>query len=78
MKRKRLTSVRAVVIHLGGVEAVARLTGRSKSNVRNWVALRRMSAPTFLTISAALYARDAIAPPRLWGIEECRNIKLAA
>jgi hypothetical protein len=74
MKRKRLTSVRAVVIHLGGVEAVALLTRRSKNNVRNWIALRRFSAPTFLTISAALAARNAIAPPRLWGIEYRRDL----
>ena len=75
MKRKRLTltSVRAVVNHLGGVEVVALMTGRSKNNVRNWIALRRFAAPTFLTISIALRKRKAIAPPRLWGIEEGRR-----
>jgi hypothetical protein len=78
MERKSLTEVAEVVEHLGGTHVVALLTRRSTNNVRNWIALGRFSAPTFLILSKALRRKGADAPPSLWGIEECRRKSRAA
>jgi hypothetical protein len=68
-----LTSVDAVVEHLGGVAAVAVLTRRTKPNIYNWKNANRIAAAHYVVMTRALVRRGACAPPSLWGIEEERD-----
>ena len=69
MDKPTLSTVHDAIEALGGVKAVAELTGRSQENVYNWRAANRFSHQTFLKISGALRARGISANPKLWGIE---------
>jgi len=62
-----LSSVDEVIAHLGGVRAVAELTGLVKTNVHNWRAGGRMPPEHYKVMMDALVRRGASAPSRLWG-----------
>ena len=79
-KRRSTTqcgSVTAVITELGGIAAVAKLTGRGTTAVHNWVAVGRFSARVFLVMTKALAREGATAPAALWGQEE-GNVDVAA
>jgi hypothetical protein len=66
-KRRVLRSVEDVVISLGGVAAVAELTGVTTNQVYNWQADQRISARFYRLMSRRLAFRRIKAPPSLWG-----------
>ena len=63
-----LTTTTEVVDALGGISAVAALTGSKYTAVHNWRVGPRFPARTYLAISAALAAREMAAPATLWGM----------
>lgn len=65
-----LDTVDAVIEALGGLKAVSNVTGRSPQQVSNWRAAGRFAPTTFLTMTAALEARQLRAAPRLWRMDE--------
>lgn len=58
-----------VIDALGGLTAVARLTGASSGAVWNW-RQRGFPSQTFLILTAALTARGLKAPASLWRMRE--------
>jgi hypothetical protein len=69
---KNLTTVREVTAALGGIKAVANLTGRKYSAAANWgkEIAPQFPANTFVAINAALAAIGKSAPPSLWGMKQ--------
>lgn len=67
----RLGSTRAVVDKLGGVKAVAAMTGSQYAAVWNWTTFAKFPANTFCVMTIALAANGCYAPPRLWGMKQC-------
>jgi hypothetical protein len=65
---KHLKTVEEVIDELGGLKAVAALTGRtgSPSVVWNWKDRQRFPATTFVTLQTALQTRGLSAPHDLW------------
>jgi len=66
-----LYSVDDVIDHLGGIDAVAKMTGRGNTAVHNWRALKRFPAVLCDGMMKALARENAIAPPELWSQEPC-------
>lgn len=66
-----LTTTRDVTAALGGIKAVANLTGSKYSAAANWVQESKAQFPakTFVVLSAALAAVGKSAPPSLWGMK---------
>jgi len=63
-----LTTHRAVVDELGGVEAVIKLTGvKSDTVVYNWMARQKFPPELYVLMSRALVGVGKTAPPSLWG-----------
>jgi hypothetical protein len=67
VKRRVLRSVEDVVITLGGVAAVAELTGVTQNQVHNWRADRKISARFYVLMARRLAYRRLKAKPELWG-----------
>ena len=65
-----LTTTNQVIDALGGVEAIASLTGRSYDAAWNWTRSDTFPANTFLVVTAALKERGLEAPPSLWRMVE--------
>lgn len=61
-----LTSVRAVVKELGGVPAVAEITGVKTNAVWNWVSADRFPPYTYFDLRDRLKAKRKSAPDELW------------
>lgn len=61
-----LTSVPDVINVLGGMPAVADLTGRKSNVVWNWKDRKAFPANTYAVMKAALHARGVDAPDSLW------------
>jgi hypothetical protein len=66
-----LTTTREVTAALGGIKAVASLTGRKYSAAGNWVQDSKAQFPanTYVVLNAALAAIGKSAPPSLWGMK---------
>ena len=65
-------TVQDVITELGGVNAVARLTGRGETAVYNWLADRRFPASLYAMMIKQL-PRGMSAPASLWGQEKARR-----
>jgi hypothetical protein len=68
-----LDTAAKVTTALGGVAAVAALTGVGRKAVSNWVRSRDFPPKTFAVMSAALRERGLSASPRLWKMVESEN-----
>lgn len=58
-----------VIEKLGGLNAVAAITGRGYTAVSNWKARETFPPDTYLALQSALQAKDYEAPPRLWRMD---------
>jgi hypothetical protein len=67
-----LNTVQGVIDILGGVAAVARLTGRGETAVYNWLADRRFPASLYVVMNEHL-PEGVIANAALWGQEKARR-----
>lgn len=67
---KQLETAADVVTTLGGIKAVAALTGRQYNAAANWPAFGKFPPNTFLVLQKALEAAECSAPPALWGMPE--------
>jgi hypothetical protein len=65
-----LISTKDVIDALGGISAVADLTGRKYSAASNWPNFTKFPANTYLVLTRALAARGLRAPASLWGMIE--------
>lgn len=65
-----LRSTKDVIDALGGVRAVASLTGRNYPAAHAWLGMNRFPANTYLVLTAALHRDGKTAPPSLWGMAE--------
>lgn len=61
-----LNSVPEVIDALGGMPAVADLTGRKSNVVWNWKDRKAFPANTYTVLKAALRAKGVDAPDALW------------
>jgi len=68
----KLDSAGEVMEALGGVDAVARLTGVTYRAAHNWKAARKFPARTHAALTAALAERGLSAPQSLWNQVEAR------
>jgi hypothetical protein len=75
MRRTRLTTFDGVVGAIGGMSALARLTGRRLTAVSNWRHKRGLfPAETYFVITAELARRGFSVERNLWGFEEAENV----
>lgn len=65
-----LRTAQEVIETLGGVSAVAKLTGRTYNAAHNWRSFQRFPSNTYVTMTAALAAQGKTAPAELWGMAE--------
>jgi hypothetical protein len=75
---RELVSTAEVMDELGGVAAVARLTGRTYGAAFNWRGFVRFPSDTFVVMQEALKARGCSAPPSLWGMVPLAAEKVSA
>lgn len=68
MTARELTSTKQVVDELGGLSAVAALTGSKYKTVWMWQSSGAFPAKTFLVLTAELRKRGKSAPASLWGM----------
>lgn len=66
----QLTSTQAVIDALGGVKAVAELTGRDYDAAWNWKKFPHFPPDTYLVLTGALESNGHTAPPSLWRMVE--------
>jgi hypothetical protein len=68
---KKLNNSRDVVAALGGVDAVASLTGRHYKSVSRWQAAKEAFPPTlYVAMQSALVEIGFRGDPAMWGMEE--------
>jgi hypothetical protein len=65
-----LTSTQAIIDVLGGVKAVAALTGRDYDAAWNWKKFPHFPPDTYLVLQKALEAQGHTAPASLWRMVE--------
>lgn len=63
-----LTSTKQVIDELGGISAVAELTGRKYGAAAQWPHFATFPSNTYLVMTGALAARGLSAPASLWGM----------
>lgn len=68
MNATELNSAAAVVDALGGISAVATLTGRNYKAAAMWKSLNKFPANTYLILTKALADKGESAPIELWGM----------
>lgn len=68
-----LRTTAEVIEALGGVAAVALLTGRKYSAAFNWKGFVKFPSDTFVVMQAALERAGFRAPASLWGMVEPRE-----
>lgn len=68
-----LTTTAEVIRALGGVTAVAAITGRKYSAAFNWQNFTKFPANTYVAMTAALQAKGLTAPDSLWGMVEAKQ-----
>jgi hypothetical protein len=71
---KILTSTTEVIEALGGLEAVATLTGSKYGAVWNWQNFVKFPAKTYVVMTDALAAKGLRAPASLWGMIEAPSV----
>ena len=69
-----LTTTRSVIKALGGLGAVAKLTGRQYSAAGNWAQKATFPANTYFVLQSELNARGHTAPPTLWNMEVATSV----
>lgn len=63
----QLQTTREVIKALGGIDAVATITGRDYKSVSGWQTARAtFPSSTFLSLQRALVDKGLSAPPSLW------------
>lgn len=67
---KRITSFDSIILALGGVSAVARLTRRSPATVCNWRPRSLFPPRLYFVMQHELERRGYEAPRKLWGFQE--------
>lgn len=72
---RHLTTTADVIEALGGIEAVAKSTGRTYTAVSNWRVWNRFPPRTFLLLSDALREKGLTVSVLLWGFDEPHSIK---
>lgn len=66
-----LRTTKEIIEFLGGLDEVAKLTGRNKDAAWNWLhRFDTFPANTFVAITSALEAKGCSAPPSLWKMVE--------
>jgi len=70
MAQRHLRSAWHIIGALGGIGAVAELTGSLRTSVHNWRAAKRFPASVYKVMTDALAARGVTAPAALWGQRE--------
>ncbi len=65
-----LETAAEVIAHLGGVRAVATITGKTYDAAWNWKRFGRFPANTYSAITTALLAKGCTAPASLWRMVE--------
>jgi hypothetical protein len=73
----RLSTIEGVIDILGGVDAVARMTGRGETAVYNWRADGRFPASLYVAMTDRL-PRGVTAPAELWGQETTKGRRRVA
>jgi hypothetical protein len=63
---RELTTALQITTRLGGIEAVAKLTGADPKSVYNWHAINRFPADTYCTMQVELVRVGCYARPHLW------------
>lgn len=61
-----LKTAREVIDKLGGIAAVARLTGRKYNAAWNWTSFESFPSETYVVMTDALRAAGYTAPHSLW------------
>jgi hypothetical protein len=69
-----LQTTQEVIEALGGVSAVAKLTGRTYNAAHNWRSFTTFPANTYVTMTVALAAQGKTAPASLWGMVEPERV----
>jgi len=67
---KKLRTTEDVIIALGGIPAMAKLTNTSVNGVYNWRAGKQFPADTYLLIRAELAERGLAAPDSMWPMRQ--------
>lgn len=68
MYKSELTTTEDVIRELGGVHAVAALTGRKYNAAAHWVKFKTFPSNTYLSLKTALAAKGFSAPDSLWNM----------
>lgn len=68
MSTRTLNTIADIIEALGGIAAVADLTGRKVGAVYMWKPLGKFPANTFQVMKRALADRGYVAPDSLWGM----------
>ena len=68
-----LATTSEVILALGGVKAVAELTGRTYDAAWNWNKFETFPSDTYLVMTGALRERGIEAPPSLWRMVEAAS-----
>lgn len=63
---EELTTTAAVIDRLGGIGAVAELTGRKYNAAWNWTTFKTFPPDTYVAMTEALNAKGCVAPASLW------------
>jgi hypothetical protein len=69
-----LSTTAQVMDALGGISAVAELTGSRYKAAANWKAFDTFPAKHFLVMTRELKRRGKVAPPSLWGMTEAERV----
>jgi DNA-binding phage protein len=65
-----LNTAADVVDALGGIHAVAEITGTKRSGIYNWLATGQFPADTYLLLQTELKIRNLVAPDYLWPMRQ--------
>ena len=71
--RPPFTTTAAIIEALGGVPAVAKLTGSKPTAVSNWLNFPRFPARFYALMLDALHERGLHAPSSLWGMAAAKR-----
>mgnify|MGYP001614088726 CR=1 FL=1 len=74
----KLTSTSDVIDALGGIGAVAQMTGRKYGAAAQWPHFTSFPSNTYLVLTEALKAKGLTAPAALWGMTAAQDQQAAA
>jgi hypothetical protein len=78
MDSSPLTTTNEVIEALGGIRAVADLTGRKYPAAWHWSTWKAFPSDTYVVMTEALRAAGKTAPDSLWGMVESKAEERAA